>query len=144
MWPNEVRHCDTILQTLPVVSYNIILFRPRRSCAARERKACSAKQSKVSALSLWLLREMSSSTCGRSSKHSSEAQSSQHKRRANNSLTATLRKTETAKSRRTEAEASQLRRYHVDQHRSKNCIDGVCYVISLFTHLSIVSAKRMS
>lgn len=42
---------------LPVVSHHITLRALLRSCAARGSKACSAKQSKASALALWLLRD---------------------------------------------------------------------------------------
>lgn len=46
-----------VSEPLPVVSHHITLRALLCSCAARGSKACSAKQSKASALALWLLRD---------------------------------------------------------------------------------------
>lgn len=85
---------DTVTQIskpLPVVSHNI------KTVHTRSREARSAKQSKVSALSLRLLRETRSSTCGGNSrKHSGEAEQPAERGEQNNSLRAILQKTEEA------------------------------------------------
>lgn len=115
----------------------------RPSCAARDREACSAKQSEVSALSLWLLWGMSSSTCGRKTANTAVKRkaASSIERRANNSLRAILGQAERGQ----RAGGGNI---SGPMYLNAEAKTAVMKIISLLSHLSILMwvywAERMS